>query len=120
APEEQTELSPPVETRDARDDVLEQLALASRLRERGLLIEPAESNAFDAFSALRTEHPDMSEVAAEQRRLMTALIEHARTLLAASDLEATAKYLDKAADLEPTSSIVRSLRAQQQAALAER
>ncbi len=117
---EQTELSPPVETRDAREDVLEQLALATRLRERDLLIEPAESNAFDAFNALRSEHPDMSEIAAEQRRLLAALIDHARTLLAASDLEATAKYLDKAAELEPTSSVVRSLRAQQQAALAER
>lgn len=118
--EEPSELSEEPPPRDAREDALEQLALAIRLRERGLLIEPAENNAFDALTTLRSEYPDIREIADEQRRLAAALIEHARTLLAASDLDATARYLDKAAELEPASSVVRSLRAQHQAALSER
>lgn len=104
---------------DAYEDALEKLALATRLRERGLLIEPAENNAFDALLALRNEYPEIGEIADEQRRLTSALIDHARTLLAASDLEAVAKFLDKAAELDPASPVVRSLRAQHRAALAE-
>lgn len=105
---------------DALEDALEKLALATRLRERGLLIEPSDNNAFDALASIREEHPDLAEIADEQRRLADALIDHARTLLAASDLEAAPHYLDKAAELEPASPVVRSLRAQLQAALAER
>lgn len=117
---EEPQFSPATEQADAHADALEVLALAIRLRERGQLIEPAESNAFDTLAALRSEYPNIPEIAQEQRRLTTTLVDHARTLLVAGELEAARAFLDKAAQLDPDSPVVRSLRAQREAALAER
>ncbi len=100
---------------DARGDAIEQLSLIVRLRERGILLEPADNNAVDRFMALRAQHPDMPEVREEQRRLASTLADHARTSLAATNLETARLYLDKAAQLDTESPTIRSLRAQLQA-----
>lgn len=117
---EESQTSLPAARADAHADAVEVLALAIRLRERGQLIEPAENNAFDTLATLRGQYPDIPEIAAEQRRLATTLLDHARTLVIAGDLDAARAFLDKAAQLDPDSPVVRSLRAQREAALAER
>lgn len=108
----------PVEEERARQDALEQLALAIRLRERGMLLEPADNNAFDRLTALQAQHPDMPEVREEQRRLASTLADHARTALAASNIDSAGQYLEKASQLDAESATIRSLRAQLQAAQA--
>lgn len=96
----------------------EELGLIIRLRERGVLIEPAGSNAYDQFIALRERYPDAEEVRAEQQRLAFALLERARTALAAENVDAAAAHLNRVETLVPGMSTTKSL--QQQLAIAQR
>lgn len=105
---------------EARDDALEQLALAVRLRERGSLIDPPENNAFERVLALHSQYAHFAEIGAERQRLAATLLEHARTLLTAGDLDQTRLYLDKVSQLEPDLASLRTLQAQLASARAER
>lgn len=101
------------------EDWREELALATRLRERGALIEPAEHNAFDRLAAVREQYADRAEVIEEQRRLATTLLDHARTHLAAGNLDQAKVYLDKATELQPNLPALGAVRTRLQASLAE-
>lgn len=101
-------------------DALEQLALAIRLRERDMLIEPAGNNAFEYMQSLIAQYPELEGVRAEQQRLAFRFLEHARTSLMAGELEQSATYLDHADQLVPGMSTTRGLRVQLDAARKER
>jgi len=116
----ETESTETPEESAAHEDAREQLALAVRLRERGLLIDPPENNAFDRLLVLLAQHSHFIEVDVERQRLALALVEHARTHLAAGDLEQTELYLDKVARIAPDLASLRALRVQLETARAER
>lgn len=118
---EQEPLTAPEQPIDAdRADALEQLALAIRLRERDLLIEPAGNNAFEYMQSLIAQYPDLEGVRAEQQRLAFRFLERARTALMGGELEESATFLDRAEQLVPGMSTTQGLRAQLESARKER
>jgi TonB family protein len=96
------------------------LAPAIKLREGGQLIEPAGNNAFDAIKSIAAQHADAPEVRAEQQRLAFTLLDHARTSLAAGNLELADALSGRAEELVPRMSATQSLRQQINDALAQR
>ncbi len=93
-------------------DAMEQLALAMRLRERDMLIEPAGNNAFEYMQSLIAQYPDVDGVRAEQQRLAFRFLERSRTALTAGELNEAATFLDRAEQLVPGMSTTQGLRAQ--------
>lgn len=93
-------------------DALEELALAVTLRERGMLIEPAGSNAFEYMQSLIAQYSDVEGVRTEQQRLVFTLLERTRTFLAAGEIDEAGIYLDRADQLMPGMSAVETLRQQ--------
>lgn len=83
-----------------------------RLRERGLLIEPAGENAYDRVIGLRERYPDSPDVRTEQQRLMFVLLERTRTALAAGDLGSASALLQRADVLVPGMEATKSLQQQ--------
>jgi len=98
----------------------EQLAAAIMLRERGQLLEPAGSNAFEALQSLAGQFPDSPELRTEQQRLAFTLLEYSRTALAQGDLQRADLLTTRAEDLIPRMAATRSLREQIAAAQQER
>lgn len=94
----------------------EQVAAVTSLRERGALISPAGSNAFDSVMSLRESHPDAEEVRSEQQRLASVLLDRARTALAADTVDEAATLIDRANVLMPGMPAVRTLQEQLAAA----
>jgi TonB family protein len=93
----------------AAEPSAEEIATIARLRERGALIAPADANAYDAMLALRERFPKAEAVASEQQRLAFAMLDRARTALAAGALDETEDYLERADTLVPGMAVVRSL-----------
>jgi TonB family protein len=115
-------LTTPAEPSAAPDqevEIAEDLSIAARLRERGVLIDPPGDNAFEHLLELRTRSPESESVRAEQQRLASALLERARTALAANDLESSERLLKAADTLIPGTNSVRSLQEQVTAARAQ-
>ena len=77
---------------DTEAVIAEELSIATRLRERGLLMEPPGENAFDRLLELKARSPESESIRAEQQRLAFALLERARTALAANDLESADRF----------------------------
>jgi TonB family protein len=98
----------------------DELALVSRLRERGVLIEPAGGNAYDEFVALRERYPDSQEIRTEEQKLAFALLERTRTALAAEDPDAATEYLSRVESLVPGMSTTKALQQQVAAASQKR
>ncbi|HEY5807774.1 MAG TPA: TonB family protein [Povalibacter sp.] len=88
------------------------LASIIKLRESGQLIAPAGNNAFEALRPLMTQYPDSREVRAEQQRLVSALLENARTAFAAADLDRAELLTTRADQVIPGMSATQSLRQQ--------
>ncbi|MGH8175037.1 MAG: TonB family protein [Steroidobacter sp.] len=82
------------------------------LRERGVLIEPAGANAYEALMVLREQFPDTDEVRAEQQRLAFALLARARAALAADAIDEAAIYLSRADSLVPGMATTQALQQQ--------
>jgi TonB family protein len=113
----ETTAAPPTETDElsadsSYADAMEQLALAVRLRERDMLIEPAGNNAFEYMQSLIAQYPDVDVVRAEQQRLAFRFLEKSRTALLAGELNEAARFLDRAEQLVPGMSTTQGLRAQ--------
>jgi TonB family protein len=87
----------------------EEIAAIVQLRERGALVAPAGANAYDAMLELRERFPKAEAVAGEQQRLAFAMLDRARTALAAGALDETEDYLERADTLVPGMAVVRSL-----------
>ena len=100
--------------------LVEQLAAVTTLRERGVLIEPAGNNAYDALVALRERHPDAEEVRSEEQRLAFLLLDRSRTALAANDIDQATLLIDRANALAPGTEAVRTLQQQLSAAQQQR
>jgi TonB family protein len=98
----------------------EEVAAVANLRERGALVAPAGDNAFDAVMALRERHPDAAEVHSEQQRVAFVLLDHARTALAANDVDQAGMLIDRANTLIPGMQAVRTLQDQYIAAREQR
>lgn len=98
----------------------EEIATVANLRERGALIAPSGSNAFDSVMQLRERHPDSEEVRSEQQRLAFVLLDHSRTALAANDIDEAATLIDRANTLIPNMQAVRALQEQLSVAKAQR
>lgn len=98
----------------------EQLASVASFRERGALISPAGSNAFESVMTLRTSYPDAEEVRSEQQRLAFVLLDRARTALAGKNVDEAATLIEHADKLIPGMQAVRTLQEQLSAAQAER
>jgi TonB family protein len=96
--------------------ITEELAIATRMRERGVLLDPAGENAYERILELRERNPNSDAIRAEEQRLAFTLVENARTALAAKDLDTADRMLKAADTLVPGMNTVRSL--QQQAASA--
>jgi protein TonB len=96
--------------------IAEELSIATRLRERGILLDPPGENAFERVLELRSRSPDSESVRTEQQRLAFALLERARTALAANDIDAAARFLKAADTLIPGMSTTRGLQQQVDAA----
>lgn len=90
------------------------------LRERGVLIAPAGSNAFDRMIALRQRYPDAQEVRSEQQRLAFVLLDRSRTALAANDVDEAATFIDRANTLIPGMTASRAIQEQLSAAQQQR
>jgi TonB family protein len=115
-------LTTPTEPSAATDqevEIAEDLSIAARLRERGVLIDPPGDNAFEHLLELRTRSPESESVRAEQQRLAFALVERARTALAANELESSERLLKAADTLIPGTNSVRNLQEQVTAARAQ-
>jgi TonB family protein len=104
---------------DSEAVISEELSIATRLRERGILIEPPGDNAFERLLELRARSPESESVRTEQQRLAFALLERARTSLAANDIESTDRFLKAADTLIPGMNTTRGLQQQLQAARAQ-
>jgi TonB family protein len=89
-----------------------ELDAVSRLRGRGILLEPAGENAYDQLLALRAKYPDSKELATEQQQLAFAFLERARTALAAGDLDTARTFLSRVDTLVPNMTATKSLQAQ--------
>jgi TonB family protein len=98
----------------------EEIASIVTLRERGALVTPADSNAFDSVRALRQRYPDSEEVRREQQRLAFVLLDRSRTALAANDIDEAATFIDRADTLVPGMTAVRALQEQLVAARQQR
>lgn len=120
-PDAPSDASPEQDDAQARADAdaREQLGLASRLRERGMLLAPEDNNAFDYLRALAAQHPDLEGLSAERQRLAFSLLEHARTALAAKQLDVARSHLQAAEDLLPGMAAAQALREQLRAAQEE-
>jgi TonB family protein len=103
----------------ADTDAREQLTLAIRLRERGMLLAPEDNNAFDYLRALAAQNPDLEGLSAERQRLAFSLLEHTRTALVAKQLDVAQSHLAAADDLLPGMAAAQSLREQLRLARAE-
>jgi protein TonB len=97
--------------------ITEELAIATRLRERGVLLDPPGENAYERLLEVRERNPNSDAVRAEQQRLAFALVENARTALAANEFTTADRVLKAADTLVPGMNTVRSL--QQQVAAAQ-
>jgi TonB family protein len=100
--------------------LVELVAAASGLRERGALISPAGNNAFDSVMSLRERFPDAEEVRSEQQRLAFVLLDRARTALAADTVDEAMTLIDHANRLIPGMQAVRTLQEQLVAAQEKR
>ncbi|MBL8269981.1 TonB family protein [Steroidobacter sp.] len=98
----------------------EQVAAVASLRERGSLISPVGSNAFESVLALRASYPDAEEVRSEQQRLAFVLLDRSRTALAGNNVDEAATLIEHADKLIPGMQAVRTLQEQLSAAQAER
>lgn len=98
----------------------EDLQRATQLRERGALLAPPGANAYEALAALRVAYPDAEALRAEEQRLAFALLEQARTALAASNLDEAAVFLGRAEQLVPGMATTTALQKQLAAAQTER
>lgn len=98
----------------------EEIAVAVNLRERGALVSPAGSSAFDSVMALRQRYPDADEVRSEQQRLAFVLLDRSRTALAANSIDEAATLIDRANTLVPGMTAVRTLQEQLLAAQQQR
>jgi TonB family protein len=108
------------ETNRKANQLRELLVPAIKLRESGQLIAPAGNNAYDTVKSLTAQHGDAAEVRAEQQRLVFALLDHARTALAANDLDQADLLAKRAEDLVPGMSATQTLRQQIKTALSQR
>ncbi len=90
------------------------------LRERGALLAPAGSNAFDRVMALRQRYPDTEEVRSEQQRLAFVLLDRSRTALAANNVDEAATFIDRANTLVPGMTAIRAIQEQLSAAQQQR
>ena len=79
------------------------------LRERGALIEPAGSNAYESILELRDRYPKNDAIATEQQRLAFVLLDRTRTALAAGQMDEAEAFLSRADTLVPGMAVVRSL-----------
>lgn len=95
----------------------DELNTVRRLRERGLLIEPAGENAYDRTVGLFERYPDSSDLRTERQRLMFVLLERTRTALAAGDVASASALLERADTLVPGMDATKTL--QQQLATAK-
>ncbi len=75
------------ESTSRQADVGALVARAAQLRQSGQLLEPAGDNALEALQAARDVDEAATEVQIEARQLSFALLEHARTALAAGDID---------------------------------
>lgn len=98
----------------------EEIAAIVSLRERGALVTPAGSNAFDSVIALRQRYPDADEVRSEQQRLAFVLLDRSRTALAANSIDEAATFIDRANTLVPGMTAIRALQEQLLAAQQQR
>lgn len=124
------EQAPPVAAKAAASDTTggaasnepraDDLQRVTQLRERGALVAPAGANAYEALSALRAAYPQAEALRAEEQRLAFALLEQARTALAAANIDAAAVFLERAEDLVPGMATTKALQQQLAAAQAER
>jgi TonB family protein len=97
---------------DTEAVIAEELSIATRLRERGLLVEPPGENAFERLLELKARSPESEPVHAEQQRLAFALLESARTALAANDVESADRFLKATDTLIPGMNTTRILQQQ--------
>ncbi|HEU4654803.1 MAG TPA: TonB family protein [Steroidobacteraceae bacterium] len=109
----------PATPSDGETVIAEELAIATRLRERGVLIEPPGDNAFERLLELHARSPDSPSVRAEQQRLAFALLEQTRTALAANDTETADRFVKAAETLLPGMTTTRTLQQQVDAARAQ-
>jgi protein TonB len=89
-----------------------ELDAVSRLRGRGLLLEPPGSNAYQQLLALRQKYPDSNEVRTETQQLASTFLERTRTALAAGDVETARAFLSRVDTLVPNMPATKSLQAQ--------
>jgi TonB family protein len=105
---------------DAAAPTAAELAATSRLRERGVLIEPAGANAYDSVLSLRERYPSSDQVRAEQQRLAFELLERTRTALAAGNVDEAEQFVTRAEILVPGMNATRTLQQQLAAAQEQR
>ena len=117
-----TTTAPPAHPKSSAPSVPsgEELTAIRTLRERGALIEPAGGNAYDEFIALRARFPESAEIRTEQQRLAFALLENARTVLAAGDVDAAAAFVTRAEIVVPGMATTKALQDQLAEALRQR
>jgi TonB family protein len=97
-----------------------ELDVVARLRGRGILLEPAGTNAYEQLLALRAKYPDSNEVRTEQQQLAFAFLERTRTALAAGDVDTAQAFLSRVDSLVPNMSATRALQAQLETAQQQR
>jgi TonB family protein len=105
---------------DATAPTAAELAAASRLRERGVLIEPAGANAYESVLSLRERYPGSDDVRAEQQRLAFEFLERTRTALAAGNVDEAEQFVTRAEILVPGTNATRTLQQQLAAAQEQR
>lgn len=124
--EQEAASATPAEERVAAAPISQGPALAdeidavANLRERGALVTPTDSNAFDSVMALRERYPDSEEVRSEQQRLAFVLLDRSRTALAANSVDEAAMFIDRANQLVPGMTAIRALQEQLTAAQQQR
>jgi TonB family protein len=84
----------------------------AKLRGRGMLLEPAGSNAYEQLLALRQKYPDSNQVRTEQQQLAFAFLERPRTALAAGDVDTARTFLSRVDTLVPNMTATKALQAQ--------
>ena len=108
------------EANRAANQIRDLLAPAIKLRESGQLIEPAGNNAYEIIKSVAAQYADAPELRAEQQRLAFTLLDHARTALAAGNLDLAQTLSQRADELVPRMSATQTLRQQVTEALAQR